>query len=65
MSLYSFSMAKLNCDDEPLIELRNAVLKKHGKIYGALKEEVNRALSERAKKILEECTSTGGCKGEF
>ena len=44
-------MAKLNCDEEPLKELRQAVLKKHGKIYGALKLEVNQALSERARKI--------------
>jgi hypothetical protein len=47
-------MAKLNCDEEPLKELRRAVIKKHGKIYGALKEEVDRALSERAEKILKE-----------
>jgi len=41
------SMPKVNCDEEPLRELRRAVLKKHGKIYGALKEEVNIAFLEQ------------------
>lgn len=49
-----FFMSKLNCDEEPLKELRYAVLQKHGKLYGALKKEANNALSERAKKILNE-----------
>jgi len=50
-------MSKLNCDEEPLKELRQAVLQKHGKIYGALKSEVNKALSERAAKILAKFSS--------
>ena len=45
-------MSKANCDEKPLQELRFAVLKKHGKIYGVLLEEVNEALRDRAKKLL-------------
>ena len=52
-------MPKLNCDDAPLKELRFAVLKKHGKIYGALKKEANLALYDRAKKILENEVTEG------
>lgn len=52
-------MPKLNCDDAPLKELRFAVLKKHGKIYGALKKEANLALHDRAKKILENEVTEG------
>ena len=52
-------MPKVNCDEGPLNELRNAVLKKHGKIYGALKIEVNKALSEQAYTILNEVKTEG------
>lgn len=45
-------MAHLNCGNEPLKKLRQAVLQKHGKIYGVLLQEVNTALSERADKML-------------
>ena len=45
-------MSKINCNEEPLRKLRQAVLQRHGKIYGALLKEVNTALSERADKIL-------------
>lgn len=47
-------MAKLNCDDAPLVEFRNAVLQKHGKLYGVLKVEVNVALIAHTKKILKD-----------
>ena len=47
-------MAHLNCGDESLRKLRYAVLLKHGKIYGVLKEEVDKALIERAEKINKE-----------
>lgn len=47
-------MAKLNCSDHAIEELRYAVLQKHKKIYGVLKKEVDRALIDRAKKIFEE-----------
>ena len=57
--IFLLLMAKVNCDEEPLKELRRAVIKKHGKIYSVLKEEVNRALSERAKKILKEINGGG------
>ena len=46
--------AHLNCSQEPLRELRHAVLKKYGKIYSVLEKEINIAISERAGKILEE-----------
>lgn len=45
-------MAHLNCGDESLRKLRHAVLQKYGKIYGVLKEEVDKALIERAEKII-------------
>ena len=59
MSIYSFVniyyfMANLNCSDKPIEELRFAVLKKYGKIYGVLKKEVNAALKQRAIKINDE-----------
>jgi hypothetical protein len=45
-------MAHMNCSDGSLIRLRHAVLMKHGKIYGVLKEEIDIALIERAEKLL-------------
>lgn len=49
-----FCMPNLNCSDQPIQELRFAVLKKYGKIYGVLKKEVNAALKQRAIKINDE-----------
>ena len=44
-------MTVFNCSEEPLKKLRFAVLQKHGKLYGVLKQEINTALLERAKKL--------------
>ena len=47
-------MAHLNCSDEALTELRKAVVQHYGQLYGRLKEQVDLALSERARKLMEE-----------
>lgn len=47
-------MARVNVTEKSLINLRFAVLKKYGRLYGVLKKEVDIALQERAKILLEE-----------
>lgn len=47
-------MAHLNCSDEALTQLRIAVVKHYGQLHGRLKEEIDIALSERAKKLQKE-----------
>jgi hypothetical protein len=47
-------MAHLNCSDDPLSRLRFAVLKQYGKLYGVLIKEIDKALLDRAQKLLEE-----------
>mgnify|MGYP007027642282 CR=1 FL=1 len=47
-------MSHLKCSDKPMEELRFAVLKKYGKLYGFLSKEINNALSEHAIKIEKE-----------
>ena len=52
-------MSTINCDEKPLKELRQAVLKKHGKLHGALKIEFDIALSEHIKKLKNEIEQKG------
>lgn len=47
-------MAHLNVSEKPIRELRFAVLKKYGRLYGYLKREVDIAIQERAEKLLAE-----------
>ena len=47
-------MSKLNYTDQALEEIRFAVLQKYLKIHGVLKQEVDIALEEWAKKPLKE-----------
>jgi hypothetical protein len=53
-------MSNLNCSEEALTKFRLAVLKKHGKIYGVLKQESDTALLERTKAL----NKKGGGKWE-
>ena len=47
-------MAVIKVEEETMKNLRGAVVKRHGKLYGFLKKEINRALQEHAKKLMEE-----------
>ena len=47
-------MSHLNCSEKPIEELRFAVLKKYGKLYGVLKKEIDIALEERAERLQKE-----------
>lgn len=44
-------MGSINIDDEALVALRIAVVKKYGKIYGHLNDEASQAALDRAAAI--------------
>ena len=47
-------MTTIKVNEVTMRYLRGAVVKRHGKLYGFLKKEINRALQEHAKKLMEE-----------
>jgi hypothetical protein len=47
-------MSMISCSEGILFDLKKQVLAKHNKLYGALKEEIDIALTDRIKQLEKE-----------
>ena len=44
-------MTTIACNEKVLIELRKAVIEKYGKLHGCLRQEIDLAIRDRARKL--------------